>query len=587
MQRSFRGLLVIYILAVGSMAHSHDQVIDGEPDNALAAQNIPCVDGMAGEYPCSNVDLVHFMPIDQFGTFRANDIWGWTDPLTGFEYAILGLGKGTAFLRIEEDGHPHYLGILPTHSFNSIWRDMKVYRDHVFIVSEAPLHGMQVFDLTRLRDLNPADDPVTLVSDVNYRQFRRAHNLAINEETGYAYAVGTDTCSGGLHMIDIREPKQPVFAGCFANDHYTHDAQCVIYRGPDSDYFGREICFNSNEDTLTIVDVTDKASPLLVARVTYTGHRYTHQGWLTEDHAYFLLGDECDEFDECRNRQAGKKTTTFVWDTSNLDAPYVTGTHVSDSNAIDHNQYVRGNHVFQANYRSGIRILRLGDLSQAEMTEVAYFDTIPADDRSDFSGTWSVYPYFESGYIVASDIFRGLYVLRPDLAAVPECSDGIDNDRDGLRDYPEDPTCKSETDASEEIRFDVELERPGAFATRPIVLPSQRILSLLILGSETVDVSDLDFDSLLFHPGDVVPIVLRWWNVVLTFDLNRDGRRDVLLFIPLSKTTLASGDESVCITGLISDDAFEACTEVTVIERTRPRPHRRHRKFRHARHGHH
>jgi choice-of-anchor B domain-containing protein len=579
--RRLHVLLVICILAIGSVAHGHDQAVDAESESEPAAQEIPCLDGMAGEYPCFNVDLVHYLPLDTFGAVRANDIWGWTDPLTGFEYAILGLGGGTAFLRIEEDGHPHYLGLLPTRSFNSIWRDMKVYRNHAFIVSEAPLHGMQVFDLTRLRDLDLAGDPVTFASDTDYVEFSRAHNLAINEETGYAYAVGTDTCSGGLHMVDIREPKQPVFSRCFGNDNYTHDAQCVIYHGPDPDYFGREICFNSNEDTLTIVDVTDKTSPFRVARVSYTGHRYAHQGWLTEDHAYFLLGDELDEY------LAGKKTTTIVWDTSNLDAPYVTGTHVADSSAIDHNQYVRGNHVFQANYRSGIRILRLGDLSQAEMTEVAFFDTIPGDDSKKFTGAWSVYPFFESGLIVASDIFRGFYVLRPDLAAVPECSDGIDNDRDGLRDYPEDRTCISDDAVSEEVRFDVALERPRAFASRPIVLPSQRYLSLVVLGSETVDVLDLDFDSLLFHPGDVAPIVLRWWGNVWTLDLNRDGWRDVVLFIPLSKSTLAPGDKSVCITGLLSDDAFEACTEVTVIQRTRPKARKRHRKSRHHRHGYH
>ena len=65
----------------------------------------------------------------------------------------------------------------------------------------------------------------------------------INEDTGFAYAVGNsmggETCGGALHMIDIREPLNPKFAGCFADPAlglqrtgYTHDAQCVIYHGP-------------------------------------------------------------------------------------------------------------------------------------------------------------------------------------------------------------------------------------------------------------------------------------------------------------------------------------------------------------------
>jgi hypothetical protein len=227
---------------------------------------------------------------------------------------------------------------------------------------------------------------------------------------------------------------------------------------------------------------------------------------------------------------------------------------------------VSGNHVFQANFRSGIRILRLGDLSEGEMTEVAFFDTTPADDFPTFSGTWSVYPFFESGYIVASDITRGFYILRPDLEAISECSDGIDNDRDGLRDYPEDPACIDPEAASESIRFDVEIGLHPRFARGPIVLSGRRFLTLAILGSPTLDVGDLDRDSLLFHPGDVAPELRKRRARARPRDFNRDGNRDLVMKVQLDQTTLAPGDDRVCISGLISGDVFEACAEVSVVE---------------------
>ena len=59
-------------------------------------------------------------------------------------------------------------------------------------------------------------------------------------------------------MVDILNPVEPAFSGCFSSDGYVHDAQCVIYSGPDTQYGGREICFSFNEDTLTVVDVSDK-----------------------------------------------------------------------------------------------------------------------------------------------------------------------------------------------------------------------------------------------------------------------------------------------------------------------------------------
>jgi hypothetical protein len=47
-------------------------------------------------------------------------------------------------------------------------------------------------------------------------------------------------------MIDINDPKDPTYAGCFQDHGYVHDTQCVVYEGPDRRYHGREICFNSN-----------------------------------------------------------------------------------------------------------------------------------------------------------------------------------------------------------------------------------------------------------------------------------------------------------------------------------------------------
>merc|ERR1711879_620391 len=94
-------------------------------------------------------------------------------------------------------------------------------------------------------------------------------NVVINEQTGFAYLVGSQTCRGGLHVVDINDPINPTYAGCFENDGYVHDAQCVIYEGPDSRYQGREICFGYNEDTITLVDVSDKANMKMLSRVSY------------------------------------------------------------------------------------------------------------------------------------------------------------------------------------------------------------------------------------------------------------------------------------------------------------------------------
>jgi choice-of-anchor B domain-containing protein len=386
------------------------------PQALAAATNVLCSGGFADIYPCDNVDLEAFMPLADIGGTRsnsaANDIWGWTDPQTGTEYAIIGRVFGTSFVEISDPANPVYLGELVTHgAFGSSWRDIKVYADHAFIVSEARNHGMQVFDLTQLR--NVTFPPVTFTETAHYDGIGRAHNIAINEDTGYAYIVGASgkgSCSGGLHMVDISTPTAPTSAGCFSNDGYTHDTQCVVYQGPDTTYQGREICFNANEDTLTIVDVTDKGAPVQLSRTGYSGVAYTHQGWLTPNHDYFVQNDELDETD------FGHNTRTRIWDVSDLTNLPAPTEFNGPTSAIDHNLYTKGDFAYEANYQAGLSVLDINDPLNA--SEVAFFDTYPDGNAPNFNGAWSNYPYFDSGIVIVSGIEQGLFVLRPNLGPV-------------------------------------------------------------------------------------------------------------------------------------------------------------------------
>ncbi len=378
----------------------------------------PCVDGMADIFRCANVDLLAHLASNTIGGGNGNDVWGWVDPETGHEWALMGRTNGIAFVDVTDPENPLYAGNLPTHSGTSAWRNVKVFADHAFVVSDNNgVHGMQVFDLAQLRDVvNP---PVTLTESAHYSGFNRSHNLAINEDTGFAYAVGSETCSGGLHIIDVNDPLKPTFAGCYSEDDYTHDTQCVIYQGPDVEHQGREICFASNVDTVTIVDVTVKSAPDQLSRTGYANSGYVHQGWLTADHRYFIHDDELDEMND------GHNTYTYVWDVGDLDAPVLRGHFTADGPAIDHNQFIHGGHTYQANYRRGLRILRINDPDAADLEEVAFFDTYPEGDGNSFNGAWSTYPYFPSGTVVVSDINRGLFVLRPRLTGIFE--DGFES----------------------------------------------------------------------------------------------------------------------------------------------------------------
>ena len=429
------------IIAVGTVGHDnfegaailYHRTDDGWSDPAVVVNNtggfatvagseVKCEDGEAGEFTCSDIDMLSFMSREDVGAARGiqmNDVWGWTDPLTEREYAIIGRTDGTSFVDLTDPYNPVYIGDLPkTATANqSLWRDVKVFKDHAFIVADgAGAHHLQIFDLTTLRDVT--SPPQEFAETAIYKGIYSTHNIFINEETGFAYAVGSDsggeTCGGSLHMIDVNDPVNPEFLGCFNDPRTgrggsgaTHDTQCVIYRGPDSRYVGREICLNSNGTALSIADVTDKKNPVAIAVADYPNVAYTHQGWLSEDHRYFYLNDEGDEVSNIVDA-----TRTVIFDITELDDPTVAAEYKADNNAIDHNLYIKGDLMYQTNYTAGLRIIDIAD--RENPVEVGFFDTVPygPNDNSPVLGAWSSYPYFESGVIVVTSGREGVFFLK-------------------------------------------------------------------------------------------------------------------------------------------------------------------------------
>ncbi len=400
---------------------SSDALKTGKEVVLLSSGAVDCTDGMAGQFDCGNVDLLSFMTIEDLGGgdgIQANDVWGWVDPETNREYALVGRTNGTSFVDITDPANPVLKGDLPLTqgATPNSWRDIKVYDNHAFVVADnVGEHGMQIFDLTRLREDN--DAPVTFTEDALYDGIASAHNVVINEDTGFAYIVGSsgggETCGGGLHMVNIRDPLSPQFAGCFADPStgrsgtgYSHDAQCIIYEGPDTEHQGREICFNSNETALSISDVTDKENPVALSIAEYPNVSYAHQGWVTDDFEYFYMNDEIDEL-------SGKVvgTRTLIWNITDLDDPLLEKEFTSENLSSDHNLYIQGDVMYQSNYMSGLRIFDISD--RTNPVEIGFFDTYPiGTDKPGFEGSWSNYPYFPSGTIIVTGIGEGLFIVR-------------------------------------------------------------------------------------------------------------------------------------------------------------------------------
>jgi choice-of-anchor B domain-containing protein len=378
------------------------------------------------------------------GASFLSDIWGWTDTVTDEEdithteeYVIVGTSSGVSFVRVTDPTKPEFLGLVQTtnpDTLRNFWWDIKTYNNHAYWTTEVNDAGVGIFDLTRLRDLVASPPETRLEANTYYHgddgDYIRAHNISINEDSGFAYLTGvskddpTFTDDGTL-ILDLAEPLAPKEAGQILRID-SHDAQIVNYIGPDMNHQGQEIAFIFNGEDLVvgIYDVTDKKNIDQISAPTYPGASFTHQGWLTEDHRYLVVGDEEDELfgiSDPRNPDLPDTARTYFFDVQDLDNPRYMGFFDSPAASIDHNLFVKGDYVYEANYTAGIRVLDISDLALDVnmVSEIAHMDTEPRLPNRNmnhniniFIGPWGVFPYFKSGTIAASDGLNGLILME-------------------------------------------------------------------------------------------------------------------------------------------------------------------------------
>jgi len=361
-------------------------------------------------FTSSNVQLLGWKTLADFpgANTSGNDCWGYTSP-SGREYAIIGLSNGTGFVEVTDPGDPLIVDFEAHNSAPSLWRCIKVYQDYAYAGSEAG-GGVQIFNMT-----NIDGGVVTATSITGGSCSTATHTLAIDETSGFLYrAGGGGTCGNpaiyqGLQIYSLANPAVPVLAGQWNTGRYVHECQVVTWDVPGF-YFGKQIAFCYSEDTsggtnprLEILDVTNKGAITVISTTNYTGSSFSHQGWLSNSKLHLYLDDELDD-----GSFGGARTRVFS--ISNLALPSYLGFFTSGASSIDHNLYVKGNRIYESNYRSGLRVF--DNTTPTAPTQIGFFDTYPEDDAQQFNSLWSNYPYFASGTIVGGDIEKGLWVWR-------------------------------------------------------------------------------------------------------------------------------------------------------------------------------
>lgn len=331
-----------------------------------------------------NMDSLGYLDLQSMHSSDLNDIWGYTDEL-GNEYALVGLMDGTSIVDVTDPSNPVELVYIP--GMNSVWRDIKVYDDYAYVTTEAN-EGLLIIDMSPLPGSTTL--PTTYYFGPGGDQWESAHNLW--QADGYVYIFGANRDNGGVIILDVAtDPMNPIEVGSF-EAWYCHDG----YVRNDTGYFS-----HVNDGHFSIVDLSDKANVGLgdvIGQLTTTDN-FTHNCWPSDDGTVLYTTDEVSD------------GVIGSYDISDPANPVLLDEIQSNpgNNIIPHNAMVLNNFLVTSYYTDGVVVHDISDPSN--MVEVGYYDTSPNFSGGTFNGCWGVYPYFNSGNIIAADIEEGLYIL--------------------------------------------------------------------------------------------------------------------------------------------------------------------------------
>lgn len=333
--------------------------------------------------------LGHF--VSPTGGSYVSGCWGWTDTLSGREYALLGNRAGTSIVEITDADAMVERDFVAGPS--SLWRELQTWSHYAYVVSEGGA-GAQIIDLSYL------PDSVHLVRNFVYadgtNSTERAHTVQVRD--GFMYLNGcAQYAGGGVIIFSLADPENPAFLSQFTAGHYIHDS----FVRNDTMYAAA-----INGTGVEIVDVTDKAFPQLLFTISYAGSG-THNCATTRDGQYLLTTDEIN----------ATPKTLKVWDLRSPPLFPKVAEYAGDPSAIVHNVFVRDTLAVLSYYTAGVRIVDIADPESP--LEIGGFDSCPdsVGGGASFTGAWSTYPFFPSGKIIIGDMASGLFVI--DLGAAP------------------------------------------------------------------------------------------------------------------------------------------------------------------------
>lgn len=307
--------------------------------------------------------------------------WGYTAP-DGRRFALTTTSIGLSIVEVTNPRRPRIIRFVE--GPENVIREVKTYRQYLYVTSEAREHGLDIIDM------GDPDKPIKVKTWQG--DFVTAHTLWIDAPRGLLYANGAYPKmggGGGMYVLDIEtNPREPRVIGKFDQDgaggFYVHDSYLrgnVMFAAAIFDGF------------VAFLDASDPANIRRMGQFN-TGCRFTHNVWPTDDGRYLFTTDE--------------RTNCPVegWDISNPQSPVKVSQYIAAPSGNPHNVMVDGHRLLIAHYGEGVHMLDISDPTRPRV--MGFYDTYTGPQPH---GCWGAYIFPGSDLIVASDIDGGLFVL--------------------------------------------------------------------------------------------------------------------------------------------------------------------------------
>ena len=314
----------------------------------------------------ANIELLGKFPITNL---PIHDVWGYTDAVTGIQYALLGASNsGMRVIDVSNATDPQLVGAISGGGVQAI--DLKTWHNFVYVVGELPFLPGKVIDLS-----DPTDP-------VQVGTFPGGHNISITDD-GFMYLAVP-----GIRIFNLNnDPTVPelVYSDNTCDGHEISIVEDLLY--DFSNNCGTRMFDISQPDTLVTLGTVPPSDI------------FHHSGWPSEDGNHVFI---CDEL------AAPTENDITVWDISDLQNPFLVDSF-SDPDAYVHNLYVQGDYAFVSYYRAGFRIFDVADPSNISL--IAEYDTDSSASGPGFGGNFGLYTFWGTDKILASDEENGLYIF--------------------------------------------------------------------------------------------------------------------------------------------------------------------------------